>query len=503
MVSTSFVGVSTQVTDDTDTLETPIYGGLMNSSWPMFCHDVRHTGRSPYGPEGNVYVREKWKVPLHDIVTFSSPAIATDGTIYIGTFDGALHAILPNGTEKWMYKTPHWNADMSSPAIDENGTIYVGSQDGHLYAVYPNGTEKWSLAFGDDIYSSPAIADDGTIYIGAYDIMCAINPNGTILWEYTTGYPIKASPAIGDDGTVYVASHDGYIYAFYPRNGTVKWKIFLVSGISCYSSPAIDDNGTIYYGTRYELFAINPNGTVKWVRGGGCYYGGPVIGYDGTIYAVGGTYLRAFKNDGTEKWKYGIYGEECSPLISKNGLIYVLGGKTLFVITPEGKKISTLYFGYDITSSPAMDSNGILYIGTWSSYLHAIESIPDEPPSKPTITGLVKSTVRQKHNYTISSTDPEQDNISYYINWGDGQITDWIGPYMSGEEIIQTHIWTKRGTYIIQVKARDGHGLESDWGTLTVTMPYEPQFPFILWLLERFPNAFPILRYLLGCYDWG
>jgi hypothetical protein len=56
----------------------------------------------------------------------------------------------------------------------------------------------------------------------------------------------------------------------------------------------------------------------------------------------------------------------------------------------------------------------------------------------------------------------------------------------------------KRGTYEVKVKARDGNGMESDWGILSVTMPYEPQFLFNHWLFERFPNAFPLLRFLLG-----
>ena len=40
-------------------------GGLMNSSWPMFQHDVRHTGRSPYGKTG-IWFKEKWNRELGD-----------------------------------------------------------------------------------------------------------------------------------------------------------------------------------------------------------------------------------------------------------------------------------------------------------------------------------------------------------------------------------------------------------------------------------------------------
>ena len=57
----------------------------------------------------------------------------------------------------------------SSPAIASDGTIYVGSDDNKLYAIYPNGTLKWTYTTGDLIESSPAIASDGTIYVGSDD----------------------------------------------------------------------------------------------------------------------------------------------------------------------------------------------------------------------------------------------------------------------------------------------------------------------------------------------
>jgi hypothetical protein len=77
----------------------------------------------------------------------------------------------------------------------------------------------------------------------------------------------------------------------------------------------------------------------------------------------------------------------------------------------------------------------------------------------------------------------------------------WIGPYNSGEAVNISHPWNKPGTYIIKAKAKDIHGNESDWGTLTVTMPFSYDIPFQqFWMkvLERFPHAFPILRYMLG-----
>ncbi len=58
---------------------------------------------------------------------------------------------------------------VSSPAIDTNGIIYMGSVDGNMYAVNPDGTIAWQLSLGGAIGSSPAIDFDGTIYVGSSD----------------------------------------------------------------------------------------------------------------------------------------------------------------------------------------------------------------------------------------------------------------------------------------------------------------------------------------------
>ena len=63
----------------------------------------------------------------------SSPAIGSDGTIYVGSDDYNLYAINSNGTLKWSYATGSWYN--SSPAIGSDSTIYVGSDDGKLYAI--------------------------------------------------------------------------------------------------------------------------------------------------------------------------------------------------------------------------------------------------------------------------------------------------------------------------------------------------------------------------------
>jgi hypothetical protein len=128
----------------------------------------------------------------------------------------------------------------------------------------------------------------------------------------------------------------------------------------------------------------------------------------------------------------------------------------------------------------------------------AIPGAPvNNPPETPTIDGPTNGKIGVKYDYTVSTTDPDGDDVYYCVNWSDDTGEVCIGPFASGEEVTVSHTWSVKGTYIIKVKARDIYDAESDWGTLQVKMP-RTYTPLILKLLERFPHAFPILRHLMG-----
>ena len=53
------------------------------------------------------------------------------------------------------------------PAVDVNGNIYIGTTDGKLVVVNPEGMLLKEFQLGDGVVNSPTIADDGTVYIEA------------------------------------------------------------------------------------------------------------------------------------------------------------------------------------------------------------------------------------------------------------------------------------------------------------------------------------------------
>jgi outer membrane protein assembly factor BamB/fibronectin type 3 domain-containing protein len=359
--------------------------GLANAPWPMFGHDLNHTGRSQYDTSKN-NGQKKWAFATGWGVD-SSPAIDSNGTIYVGSSINKLYALDSNGTEKWNFTT----GDMvfSTPAIGSNGTIYFGSNDRKLYALFPNGMMKWDFTTGYAVTSSPAIGSDGTIYFGSEDYrVYALFPNGTKKWDFITGDSVSSSPAIGSDGTIYIGSWDHKLYALFP-NGTMKWDF--TTGDSVTSSPSIGSDGTIYFGSNdYKLYALFPNGTMKWnFTTGRVVNSSPAIGSDGTIYVGSDNHeLYALFPNGTMKWNFTTRGHiDSSPAIGSDGTIYIDSHDgNLYAIYPNGTEkwnFTTDMGGpYNIESSPAIGSNGTIYFSTDFGVLYAIGTSYPPPPQK-------------------------------------------------------------------------------------------------------------------------
>jgi len=126
----------------------------------------------------------------------------------------------------------------------------------------------------------------------------------------------------------------------------------------------------------------------------------------------------------------------------------------------------------------------------------------NNPPNKPVKpSGTASGKINVEYTYTTSTTDPDGDQIYYNWSWGAGY-SGWIGPNASGATVIAKNKWSVKGSYQIKVKAKDKTGAESPWSEpLAITMPYsydQPILQFLELLFERFPNAFPILRQILG-----
>jgi hypothetical protein len=133
--------------------------------------------------------------------------------------------------------------------------------------------------------------------------------------------------------------------------------------------------------------------------------------------------------------------------------------------------------------------------------LAGVVSVNHNPNTPSTPSGKKLGKINVDYAYTTKTTDVDEDPLYYLWDWGDGTTSGWLGPYGSNVTADAIYKWTTKGSHKIKVKAMDLFGAESPWSDpLPITMPYSynSRLPFLELLFQRFPNAFPILRHLVG-----
>ncbi len=283
----------------------------------------------------------------------------------------------------WIFSgiPTHYGWGATQPAVSSDGTIYVYSDsDNYLYAVASDGNLKWKVRTADEGTGGgsafpPAIGSDGTVYIPAprldsgYKLLALDPTTGLTKWSYLLGR-LSSTPAIGSDGAIYIGSES--LYAINP-DGTLKWRYDGVYTGGPFSI-TIGPDGTIYVPESAGLAAVNSDSSLKWRISTGWISGSPAIGPDSTIYLPVGSELWAiFPDDGAQKWVFrnpycwtndwrGI-----TPIaVAPDGTVYSGMCSFLYAVYPSGELkwyFNTYPNGFGYYNTPTIDSAGSIFIG--------------------------------------------------------------------------------------------------------------------------------------------
>jgi len=123
----------------------------------------------------------------------------------------------------------------------------------------------------------------------------------------------------------------------------------------------------------------------------------------------------------------------------------------------------------------------------------------NDPPNTPILNGQTNGKAGEEYDYTVETIDSNGDNVYYYIEWGDGEFEEWLGPHDSGEEIMVNHIWDETGDYTVRAKVKDEQGAESYWGVLQISMPKIRRTvnPFLIEIMMKLMDFFPFLERII------
>lgn len=300
-------------------------GARDNNLW------VTETGSQPGDTAGEI--AWTFHVP-HDGDVTTSPTIASDGTIYMGSEalgSGWFYAMNADGTFKWPDSATVQDGkvvlggslkNMSAALTPDESIVFVSIKTEAIALNAADGSERWrnviaSKGFGSRTPNfSPVVSADGsTVYFNSKDGLWAFDTDtGAAVWPapFVPPYPsgnkkeeLKSAPALGADGTIYVGASkskkSSHFYALDPADGSIQWAhAHTDKGQYNNNQAAIGADGTVYVGFGKVLYAFEGGGDglggsqVKWsTLVPGKFDAGPIIGAPGTLYV--GVSKRMFK----------------------------------------------------------------------------------------------------------------------------------------------------------------------------------------------------------------
>jgi len=213
-----------------------------------------------YGLRANGAVRFRVKLPRK---IYSSPAVARDGTIYVGAQDHRVHAFTADGNALW---TRDLGGDVDcAVALGDDGTVFAASDAGVVAAFDSAGDEKWRVPVGGFVRGGLTVRRDGDLLVGVYgpgprvvalagrsgeerwsfriqgtgapefgihgspledargnlffgaqdDAVYGLDGDGKLLWRFPTGGDVDAPLTLGPGGVLYAGSDDGHLYALH------------------------------------------------------------------------------------------------------------------------------------------------------------------------------------------------------------------------------------------------------------------------------------------------
>ena len=193
-----------------------------------------------------------------------------------------------------------------------------------------------------------------------------LKPPLQLLWKYKTGSPIQASPVVAN-GTVYVASTDHRLYALDAKQWGLKWS-FKAGGVIRYA-PAVWNNRVYFSARDNHVYALNAEtGEWLWEFRSDTWMDSPPILSKGRLYI--GAYTRKIHviNATTGELESQPQGR-----VYIDGVEYLCSQGQLRPAAPQHKvnawrELTPLTYSY-----PAM-ANGVVYIGSRDSQIHALDA---------------------------------------------------------------------------------------------------------------------------------
>ena len=188
----------------------------------------------------------------------SSPVVAADGVVFVGSNDGFLYAYTDGQTLRWRREVGGLvGSPILSGGLKTSQQLFVGSSNGHVLAF--NVDRAW-LAWDVDMLapvSDPPVLAGNALYVTSFlgRVVSISVSDGHLLWDVRLGGQQLSAPALHDE-LMYVSSVDGQLSALNLGDGTTSWAVSMSSVPM--TRPAVDIVGSLLHVGSNEgtVFAV-------------------------------------------------------------------------------------------------------------------------------------------------------------------------------------------------------------------------------------------------------
>jgi PQQ-like domain len=111
---------------------------------------------------------------------FARPGVGRDGAVYVGSGDGYVHALWPDGSFRWSFTV---KGRVVAPPVAEpsSGRLFVATSEARLYALEPDSHLRWVFPLPVAPKSELSLTAKGTLlFVGQDDYLYGVTTGGAL-----------------------------------------------------------------------------------------------------------------------------------------------------------------------------------------------------------------------------------------------------------------------------------------------------------------------------------
>ena len=297
--------------------------------------------------------RVRWRIQLDGDVMTHRPGLGPDGTIYVSTTNGKVHAVRPDGTLRWAVELGLGVGNIGPVSVGADGTVYVAGlvdvpgplTTEAVFALNPDGSQKWVFdeTGTEQIIAGPNVGPDGNIYAVMEGVdgigFFSLTPAGNLRFAVDSGdfddYGSLGEEIVFSQDTAYFAFENSIGLFAYRLDGKRRWDASL-RGTEDFA-PAIGPNGNVVVRDgvtgALSLRSFKPSGARAWQFTGqfGNFQGRPDVGPDNVVYVSRNlSSLVALNPNGSLKWQHTSSDIFFDPVASPTNSMIFTGGRVTY-----------------------------------------------------------------------------------------------------------------------------------------------------------------------------